>query len=121
MAINVGGIETHLDLNTAKFEQKLKSAQTSMDKFGNQMKSLSDKAGSLGKKMTTGLTLPIAGLGAMAIKVGAEFEKGMSQVMAISGATGQEMKELETLARDMGATTKFSASEAAEGLKYMAM
>lgn len=121
LAINVGGIETQLDLNTAKFEQKLKMAQTNMDKFGNQMKSLSDKAGSLGKKMTTSLTLPIAGLGAMAIKVGAEFEKGMSQVMAISGATGQEMKELETLARDMGATTKFSASEAAEGLKYMAM
>lgn len=121
MAINAGGIEAYLDLNTAKFDQKLKSAQTSMDKFGNKMKSLSDKAGSLGKKMTAGLTLPIAGLGAMAIKVGAEFEKGMSQVMAISGATGQEMKELETLARDMGATTKFSASEAAEGLKFMAM
>jgi len=45
----------------------------------------------------------------------------MSQVGAISGATGEDMKKLEAKAREMGATTKFSASEASEGLKYMAM
>lgn len=59
--------------------------------------------------------------GAYAIKVGSDFEAGMSEVAAISGATGKDLQALEEKAKQMGATTKFSATEAAEAMKYMAM
>jgi TP901 family phage tail tape measure protein len=67
------------------------------------------------------VTAPLMGLGAAAVKVGSDFETGMSEVAAISGATSNDLKRLEEKAREMGATTKFSATEASEGLKYMAM
>lgn len=50
-----------------------------------------------------------------------DFEAAMSQVEAISGATGSEMTKLTNKAKDMGATTKFTASESAEAFNYMAM
>ena len=49
------------------------------------------------------------------------FESAMSQVRAISGASGEDMEQLTALAKEMGATTKFTAEEAAQGLTYMAM
>ena len=63
----------------------------------------------------------MTGLGAVVAKTGMDFQAAMSEVGAISGATGDDLKALEEMAKEMGATTKFSASEAAEGLKYMAM
>lgn len=63
----------------------------------------------------------LAGIGAYAVKVGSDFEAGMSKVQAISGATGDELAQLETKAKEMGATTKFSATESAKALQYMAM
>lgn len=51
----------------------------------------------------------------------AEFEAAMSQVKAISGATGEDFDKLTAKAKQMGATTKFTAAEAAEGFNYMAM
>ncbi len=53
--------------------------------------------------------------------VGSSFESGMSQVSAISGATAAEMEQLTQKAKDLGAATKFTASEAAEAMNYMAM
>lgn len=53
--------------------------------------------------------------------VGSSFEAGMSQVSAISGATADEMEQLTQRAKDLGAATKFTASEAAEAMNYMAM
>ena len=63
----------------------------------------------------------ISGLGAAAIKVGSDFESGMSKVAAISGASGQELARLTEKAKYMGATTKFSATESAAAFEYMAM
>ena len=62
-----------------------------------------------------------AAIAGFSLKVGANFEAGMSVVEAISGATGKELEDLTQLAREMGRQTKFSATESAEGLKYMAM
>lgn len=66
-------------------------------------------------------TTAIAGVGLASTKVGMDFEAGMSKVQSISGATGDELKMLTDKAKEMGATTKFSASESAEALQYMAM
>lgn len=80
------------------------------------------KAGiGLTTKVLQGTTAGVTALGAAAIKVGSDFEAGMSQVQAISGASGEELEKLKNKAKEMGATTKFSATESAEALNYMAM
>jgi len=83
---------------------------------------------SIGKKGLKGLTVAtgtvmagLATLGGYAVKVGSDFESGMSKVQAISGATGEEIDKLTEKAKEMGAKTKFSASESAEAFQYMAM
>lgn len=60
-------------------------------------------------------------IGGYAFKVGSDFKAAMSEVQAISGATGEDLKKLTKKAEEMGAKTKFSATESAEALKYMAM
>ena len=60
-------------------------------------------------------------MGAAAVKVTSDFDSSMSKVAAVSGATGSELEQLRAKAREMGAQTKFSASEAAEAMNYMAM
>lgn len=66
-------------------------------------------------------TASVAAAGVAAIKMGADFEAGMSEVQAISGASGKDLAALTAKAKEMGAATKFSATESAEALKYMAM
>lgn len=83
---------------------------------------------SLGKKGLKGLGVAVGtvatgltALGGYVIKVGSDFEAGMSKVQAISGATQEEIDKLTEKAKEMGAKTKFSASESAEAFQYMAM
>lgn len=76
---------------------------------------------SVGKSLTAGVTLPVLGIGAAASKIGMEFEASMSNVSALSGATGEELKKLEKAARDAGASTSKSAKDAANALGYMAL
>src|SRR5690606_27235192 len=81
--------------------------------FGNSMSDM-------GKKATLA-TAPLAALGIGAIKVGTDFQQSMANVSAISGAVGADFAALEAKAREMGATTKFSASQSADALSFMAM
>jgi len=100
--------------------------KTSLD--NNDFKKGLNTLTNLGKKglKTVGVaagvaTASLAGMGAYALKVGGDFEAGMSKVQAISGATGDELEKLTDKAKEMGAKTKFSASESAEAFQYMAM
>lgn len=63
----------------------------------------------------------IGELGTASIKVGMAFESEMSKVSAISGATGTDLQKLTDKAKEMGAKTKFSATESAQAMEYMAM
>ena len=85
------------------------------------VKKVGEGISSVGKKLTAGLTLPIAGIAVASTKTAGDFEAAMNQVSAISGATGKDLQSLEDLAKNIGATTKFSASESAEALTYMGM
>ena len=67
------------------------------------------------------VTAAVTGLGTAAVKTAADFDSEMSKVSAISGATGDDFDQLRAKAREMGAKTKFSASEAASAMEYMAM
>lgn len=55
------------------------------------------------------------------LDIGMNFESGMSKVQAISGASGEDLAALTDKAKEMGAKTKFSATESAEAMQYMAM
>ena len=68
-----------------------------------------------------GVSAAMGGIATYAVKVGTSFEAGMSEVAAISGATASELDSLTEKAKEMGAKTKFSATESAEAFKYMAM
>lgn len=85
--------------------------------FSAGLKSL----GSMAAKGLAAVTGSLTALGGAAIKIGADFEAGMSEVAAISGASAEQLAALTEKAKEMGAVTKFSASESAEALKYMAM
>lgn len=98
----------------SELQQELQNAQRSLKKAGKELSRT-------GRNMTRNITAPLAGIGLAAVKVGADFEAGMSEVQAISGATGSELENLTEKAKEMGKTTKFSATESAEAFKYMAM
>lgn len=63
----------------------------------------------------------VGGFGTAAVKSGMAFDATMSEVSAISGAAGQDFQDLRDKALEMGAKTKFSASEAADAMTYMGM
>ena len=104
---------------TIKINTELDSsqAQAAMSKFSG----IASKAMS-GVKIAVGAaSAAITAMAGYSIKVGSDFEAGMSQVSAVSGATGEELEALTEKAKEMGAKTKFSATEAAEAMNYMAM
>ena len=96
-------------------------AKSFSENLSDKFTDIGEKTTKLGAKMSFGLTTPITLIGTKAIQATADFESAMSEVGAISGATGDDLIALENKAKEMGETTKFSASESAEALKYMAM
>ena len=128
MSISVGQAIGYLDLDTSGFQRGFKSALQDLRAFNDDSATATTKIGALGSafqsvgsSMTKNLTVPIAGAGAAVVGVAAKFESAMSEVQAISGASGDDLQRLTDKAQEMGATTKFSASESAAALKYMAM
>lgn len=128
-------LKTQIDLDTAALKDLERQARESASVLGTQMqiagekikdvgdkiKGVGDKLASVGQTLTTRVTMPIAaGFGAV-IKTTADFDAQMSKVQAISGATAKDMEVLETKAREMGETTKFSATESGQAFEYMAM
>ncbi|MCI8741707.1 MAG: phage tail tape measure protein, partial [Lachnospiraceae bacterium] len=82
---------------------------------------MGDTIGKAGKTLTASVTVPVAGMAAASVKTAADFEASMSQVAATMGKTRDQITDLTDLAQRMGATTAFSASEAAEGINILAM
>ena len=128
MSVNVGTAIGYLDLDTSKFKAGLKDAQSTLSEFTNQsnnagtrFEALGSSLKTVGRTITTAVSLPLLALGAGAIKTASDFEASMSKVSALSGATGKDLERLEAKAKEMGATTKFSATESADALSYMAL
>ena len=129
MAVNVGSAVGYLDLDISKFKSALseaqkeaqESAKTLENTLGNGLKGVGDTLSSAGSVLTKGITTPLIGAGAAAVKTTADFDSSMSKVSAVSGAVGKDFEALRSKAREMGATTKFSASDAADAMNYMAM
>ena len=104
-------------------EEQAKSSATALQEIaakGERLKTVGDNITNVGKKFLP-VTGVVAGLGTAAVKTAADFDSAMSKVAAVSGATGADFDALRDKAREMGSKTKFSASEAAEAMNYMAM
>lgn len=81
--------------------------------------SLSAAAQQTGRTLTIGLTAPLTLIGGLALKMSADFESGMNRVRAVTGATGKTFERLEDVAKNLGATTRFSATEAADAMGFL--
>lgn len=112
-----------------------------VDKLKSGLKTIGNKTWNITMKAVDLVTSPVRGIinllknpvfqvgAVLGVSIGlkdtidtfANFEAAMSQVKAISGATGEDFDKLTEKAKYMGATTKFTATEAAEGFNYMAM
>lgn len=128
MAVNIGSAVAYLELDTSKFSKGFKTAYNDLKVFsdksataGNKLRGLSSTFDSVGKSLTKTVTVPLVGIGTAAVKTAAQFDSHMSEVKAISGATGEQFTQLRNKAIEMGAKTKYSASESAQAFKYMAM
>ena len=97
------------------------STLAKIEEIGGKFEQVGQSITNAGKTLTTHVTAPIVAAGTAAVKTAADFDEGMSKVSAISGATGQDLQDLRDKAREMGARTKFSATEAASAFEYMAM
>lgn len=114
-------IETENALRS--LEQQANQSAVAVQKIaatGEKLKTLGGNISSVGQKFLP-VTGTVAALGTAAVKTAADFDSAMSQVAAVSSATGDDLDRLREKAREMGAKTKFSASEAAEAMNYMAM
>ena len=115
-------IETEQELQNLQREAEASStALAKLGQAGEMLENAGGKIADVGKTLTTHVTVPIAAAGTAAVKTAADFDAAMSKVAAVSGATGDELDALRDKAREMGAKTKFSASEAADAMNYMAM
>jgi len=108
----ISDVNVKLTANIKDFQSKMKKAQKGFNKFGNGMKSA-------GKSMSTALSGPIAALGVGAVMAAANFEKAMNKVAAVTGSAGKEFEDLNKQALELGATTQFSASQAADAMGFL--
>lgn len=114
-------IETEQELRRLQEEAATTSAALAkIEEAGGKLAAAGDTIAGAGKKMSV-LSAAVVGIGAAAVQTTAEFDAAMSKVAAVSGAAGHELEALRDKAREMGERTKFSASEAAEAMNYMAM
>ena len=104
---SLSSLNFRLTANIAPFRKGLNKAERAMDKFGRNMQRT-------GKNLSMKLTAPLAALGAVSFNVFKGFEAEMSKVKAVSGATAEEFKALSDNAKDLGASTMFTAREVAQ-------
>lgn len=114
-------IETENELK--RLEEQANQSATALQKIsatGEKLKDVGSNIEGAGKKLLP-VTATVTALGTATVKTAADFEAAMSKVAAVSGATDSDLEALSNKAREMGSKTKFSASEAAEAMNYMAM
>ena len=100
---------------------KCSSGADKANKKINELKSTLDATQQLGKNLTTYLTLPLVGFGAMAVNTTKDFKYSMAEVSAIGNITGKDLEKLENQAKQLGKSTFFSSVEASQAMKMYAM
>ena len=118
---SVGKLVVEIVGDVAGLTKAYEEAQKQTDGFGSHLKTVGDSLSSVGKDLTLKVSAPLTLMGGLAFKTAVDFDDSMRRVQAVSGATGEEFDALRKQALDLGATTAFTASQAAEGMQYLAM
>lgn len=139
MSVEIGSAVGYIDLDISGFRKGLQQAQAEGNNFSSgfskSMESIGKDLTKTGKTMTASITAPLVGVGTAAVKTAMSFEKSMSQVQATMGVakdgmyelngemvTGEQvMSALSEEAQYLGATTEWSAKDAADALNYLAL
>jgi len=96
-------------------------AMSSMQKIQQSFSGMGRKLQSTGRNMSVAITAPLTAFAGLSLKTAGDFEVSMNRVRALSGATGDELQKLEAIARELGASTQFMASDAADAMGFLAM
>jgi TP901 family phage tail tape measure protein len=113
--IGSGYVEARLDTS-----QLAKDSAAVERDISSRFKATGEKLTSVGKTLTKRVTAPVLAMGTAIVKAAGNFESSMNNVRAVTGATGQEFDNLRNLAMELGRTTQFSASEAADAMYFLA-
>jgi TP901 family phage tail tape measure protein len=116
---------------TEKIGEGYVEARLDMSKLGRDTSELESRVGKsfqdvgkqlqqTGKTLTTRVTAPLMGLGAVILKTAGDYQSSMNQVRAVTGATGDEFDALGNLAQELGRTTQYSAAQAADAMYFLA-
>lgn len=106
--------------DTTQFSNAMKNISKDLGGISKSLNNTGKSLSKAGASMTKNVTAPIAGIGTASVNAAFNFEAQMSRVQAISGATGDQLALLNKQALDLGAKTKFGATEAAEGMENLA-
>ena len=102
----LGDLVVSIGANTKELNAKLGQVR-------KNMRSMSSNFTAVGRSMTRGITMPLLAIGAGSVKLAVDFQSAMASVKAITGSTGSEFKALEQSAKDLGASTIFTARDVA--------
>ena len=128
-SISAGTIMAYMDLDMSSFNSAIDMAGEQLSGFASggvagALGSIGAAAETAGRALTLGVTAPLMTAAGAAIQTGMQFDASMSNVYGLMSSLNLSLAQMDALrdtAREMGATTKFSASEAADAMGYMAL
>jgi len=103
-----------------QLNNKFKLLSKSTEKFRKKLSRIGGSFKNVGRNMTLGLTAPIVAFGAFSLNAAGNFEAAMKDVQGKTGASGVALEKLKEKAKEMGATTQFSANEAGQSMGFLA-
>lgn len=119
--MTLGRLLIAIGLSTNELDRGLNRAVNSLQRAQGQISRMGDGFTQAGQSMTRGMTVPLALLGGLTLKFAADYEQHMIMVQAITEATSDQFKRMQEQAKFLGATTRYTAGQAAEGMRFLAM
>ncbi len=116
----IGALRVDLNLGTAGWRTGLNDARRDAETAAGKFQIVGDRITKVGAGLTAGITAPLVGIGAAALKTAANFEGAMIKLGIATKATTGEMAQMKELALELGSSTVFSASEAAGAMEELA-
>lgn len=128
MSVGLGTAIGYLKLDVSGFARGVDSAISDMNRMNGQFSTASQGLQTIGgmfsktgAALTAGLTAPVVGFGAASVKAGTDFDASISQVSAVSKATGKDLQTIRDRAIEMGEKTRYSAKECSDAMYYMGL
>ncbi len=122
LIVRVGANITELERGLSEASRRVREfagQRVDMGELGRSLQRLGEGAREAGQRLTLGVTAPLMGLGAAAVKIAADYEQAMNVLQATSGATAEQMRQIDAVARQLGADLTLPGTSAADAAKAM--